>query len=133
MFNELDIHDALRACYTTLPIHSQPLNIVDLGLIEHIHLAPDLEAPGAGIPGVLPRQALTLTLLSPAADADAQTQLHAQIANRLAGLPQLSQTSIHFIDAPPWTPARLTPEGRRILQLDFPILNNAAPRPIPSR
>ncbi len=126
MFNEVDIRDALRACYDPANPYRQPLNIVDLGLIEDIALGLDPDAPGAGIPGVPPRQSLSLTLLAATADIDAQTQLRAQIANRLAGLPELSRTEIHFADAPLWTPARISPEGRRILNLDFPILNNAA-------
>ena len=125
MLNEEDIRDALRACYDPAGPYRQALNIVDLGLIERIVLAPDPDAPGAGIPGVPPRQALALTLISATADSDAQVQLEAQIANRLAGLPELSRADIRFAASTPWTPARISREGRRILNLDFPILNNA--------
>ena len=128
MLTESDLRESLRACYTSTQLSPQPLNIVDLGLIESIVLCLDPEAPGAGIPGVPPRQTLTLTLVAPGPDPDSQSQLHAQIANLLAGLPQLSRTVIHFIAHPPWTPARLTPEARRRLNLDFPILNNPRPR-----
>lgn len=128
MLSDSDIREALRACYTAIPLSPHPLDVVGLGLIERITLTLDLEAPGANIPGVPPRQALTLLLISPTPDPDAQAQLQAQIANRLAGVSQLSRVEIHFAATPPWTPARLTPEARRRLNLDFPILNNKLPR-----
>jgi metal-sulfur cluster biosynthetic enzyme len=124
MLTEADIHEALRACYDSPPQFKQPVNIVDLGLIESIALTLDPDAPGAGIAGVPPPQALTLTLLPASPDEDAQTQLRAQILNRLGGLPGLSAASVHFAAEPLWTPARISPEGRRLLALDFPILNN---------
>jgi metal-sulfur cluster biosynthetic enzyme len=123
MLTEANIREALRACYSSTS-DKRTLNIVDLGLIESIALAIDREAPGAGIPGVPTKHRLTLTLISPSDDEDAQAQLSAQIANCLAGLPELSRTHISFAASPRWTPARITPEGRRLLQLDFPILNN---------
>jgi metal-sulfur cluster biosynthetic enzyme len=127
MLTESDIREALRACYDASHVYRKPVNIVDLGLIEAIALTLDPDAPGANIPGVPPRQQLALTLLAPSADEDAQTQLRAQILNRLAGLPELWRSEVHFA-AEPWTPGRISPEGRRLLELDFPILNNRAPR-----
>jgi metal-sulfur cluster biosynthetic enzyme len=127
MLTEADIYDAIRACYDASHPYQRPVNIVDLGLIESITLAVDPEAPGANIPGVPTKYSLSLTLIPASPDEDAQTLLHAQIANRLAGLPELSRTTIHFADTPVWTPGRITPEGRRLLKLDAPvfaILNN---------
>ncbi len=123
MLTESDIRKALRACYASTP-DKRTLNIVDLGLIEFISLAIDHEAPGAGIPGVPLKHRLLLTLIAPNENEDTQTQLSAQIANRLAGLPELSSTHISFATTPQWSASRITPEGRRLLQLDFPILNN---------
>jgi metal-sulfur cluster biosynthetic enzyme len=118
------ILDALRVCYDFANPSHRLLNIVDLGMVEDVRLEADPDAPGAGIPGVPQKHRLLLTLLPTSSDQDAQCQLRAQIANRLAGLEELSQVAIVFADEPLWTPERLTPEGRRLLQLDFPILNN---------
>ncbi|HEY6376785.1 MAG TPA: metal-sulfur cluster assembly factor [Edaphobacter sp.] len=114
MLTESDILQALRDCYDP----DVPCNIVDLGLIRSLTLAPDLEAPGANIPGVSRKHriALTLTLTNPTEAAEAQ--LRAQIANRLAGLETVSQTTITILPTPPWTPQQITPTGRRILGLD---------------
>jgi metal-sulfur cluster biosynthetic enzyme len=124
MLTEHDICEALRACYATAPGHSQPLNIVDLGLIESIALTLDPDAPGANIPGVPPRHTVSITLVPTTPDENAQSILSMQIANCLAGLQQVASTSVLFAANPTWTPSRITPAGRRLLQLDFPILNN---------
>jgi metal-sulfur cluster biosynthetic enzyme len=114
MLTESDILQALRDCYDP----ELPCNIVDLGLIRSLAITPDLEAPGANIPGV-PRKhriALTITLTNPTEAAEAQ--LRAQIANRLAGIETVSHTTITIVPTPPWTPQLITPTGRRILGLD---------------
>ena len=127
MLSESQVRDALLACYDTHNPYSRPVNVVDLGLIESVELTPDLDAPGADIPGVPRKYRLTLTLVPSSSDEDAQTQLAAQITNRMAGLPEISGTRVFFAATPAWTPARITPEGRTRLKLDaahFSILNN---------
>ena len=123
MHIEDQIRDLLRACYDP----AIPLNIVDLGLIQSLTLTPDPDAPGAGIPGVPQKLHLHLALIPNSEDEAAQSQLLAQIANALAGLPELSRPTLELRSTPIWTPARITPEGRALLGLDkpqFPILNN---------
>ena len=124
---DADILETLRACYATETPYRKPLNIVDLGLVESVDLALDLDAPGAGIPGVDGRHSLTLTLRLPPGSDDVRAQLEAQISNVLAGLPQISRRAICFVATPRWTEARISQAGRRVLGLDatvFPILNN---------
>jgi metal-sulfur cluster biosynthetic enzyme len=108
------VHAALRDCYDP----ALPCNLVDLGLIRSVTVAPDPDAPGANIPGVPPKHriAVTLTLTNPTDDAEAQTR--AQIQNRLAGLETVSHTTVHFLHTPPWNPRDITPAGRRLLGLD---------------
>ena len=111
---EAEILTALRDCFDP----TVPCNIVDLGLLRTLTVTPDLEAPGANIPGV-PRKhriALTLTLTTP--DEAAEAQLAAQIANRLAGLQIVSYTEVTFLHTPRWVPRNITPAGRRLLGLD---------------
>lgn len=126
MLTEQDILEALRACYDPGNPYQQPINLVDLGCVESIALDLDRDAPGFGVPGVPPRQRLTLTLLPTSSDEDAHTQLSAQVHNRLAGIDGLSRTTLHLRkDA--WTSARLSAQARRRLRLDpvpFAILNN---------
>jgi len=127
MLTEADIREALRACYATPPAHRLAVNIVDLGMVESIALTPDPDAPGAGIPGVPQKSRLALTLLAPTTEEDALAQLQAQIANRHAGIPEISSVSIAFEGT--WTEDRATSAARRLLELDkpvFAILNNHA-------
>jgi metal-sulfur cluster biosynthetic enzyme len=127
MVKEDQIREALRACFDAGNPYGKPLNVVDLGLVHSIVLTLDRDAPGYGIPGVPPRQQLELALVPCTKDEDARAMLLAQIANMLAGLPELSRTSARFVDDPIWSPERISPALRRTLKLDrpiFPILNN---------
>jgi metal-sulfur cluster biosynthetic enzyme len=111
---EDDILAALRDCYDP----EVPCNIVDLGLIYNVAVAPDPDAPGAGIPGVPPRHSvhIALTLTSPGCPA--HTQIVAQIENRLAAFQTISRTSVDLVWQPAWTPHRISPDGRKRLGID---------------
>jgi metal-sulfur cluster biosynthetic enzyme len=114
MLTESDILAALRDCYDPV----LPCNIVDLGLIRSITITPDPEAPGSGIPGVPQRHKVQITLTPTGEDETVNSQLSAQIENRLAGLATVSQTTVILLDTPAWTPQNISPAGRRILGLD---------------
>ncbi len=118
MLSEPQIRLALRDCYDP----ELPLNVVDLGAIESITLTSDSEAPGSGIPGVAPRFRLTVQLFSRGEALD--PALRAIAHNRLTAFEELSRIEI-LTSASPWTPSRLTSNGRRLLHLPdpaFPIL-----------
>ncbi len=107
---EADVLAALRDCYDP----AVSLNIVDLGLVHSIAIAPDPEAPGAGIPGVPTRHRVHVNLIvvqivDPESDAAALT---AQIQNRLAAFETISHTQVTLLGEPAWTPDRITPERR---------------------
>jgi metal-sulfur cluster biosynthetic enzyme len=114
MLTEPDILSALADCYDP----ALPCNIVDLGLVRSVQVAPDPEAPGAGIPGVPPKHRIRVefSLTNPTDDSEAQ--LGAQIRNRLAGLEEAGDVTVAFVPEPAWNPQQITPAGRRILGLD---------------
>jgi metal-sulfur cluster biosynthetic enzyme len=114
MLTEQDILTALRDCFDP----ALPCNIVDLGLVRNLQIAPDPEAPGAGIPGVPQKHLIQieLALINPTDEAAAQ--LTAQVRNRLAGLEEAGSTTVILVDHPAWSPQQITPAGRRILGLD---------------
>lgn len=114
MLTEADILIALRDCYDP----EVPCNIVDLGLVQKIAIMPDPDAPGAGIPGAPQKHNIRIELILTSHTEEAASQLCAQIENRLAGLEQVGQAAITILDSPGWTPASITPAGRRILGLD---------------
>jgi metal-sulfur cluster biosynthetic enzyme len=125
---EADILAALRDCYPP----EIPLNIVDLGLVHSISIAPDPEAPGTGIPGVPPRHrvaiALTLATLLDSSDAE-DTPLIAQIQNRLAAFETVSRTAVTLLREPAWNPGRISPEGRARLGNRLPSTQPASTKP----
>ena len=114
MLTEFEIITALRDCYDP----ELPCNIIDLGLVRAVTITPDRDAPGANIPGVPQKHFvhIDLTLTNPSEAAEAHAR--AQIANRLAGLQTVSRTIVNILAAPAWTPADITPAGRRTLGLD---------------
>jgi metal-sulfur cluster biosynthetic enzyme len=114
MLTESDILNALRDCYDP----NLPCNIVDLGLVKSVTVAPDPDAPGAGIPGVPQKHRIHVefTLTNPTEEAEAQ--LSAQMRNRLAGMEEAGETNVTFVREPAWSPQQITPAGRRILGLD---------------
>jgi metal-sulfur cluster biosynthetic enzyme len=114
MLTEAEILAALRDCYDP----ELPLNVVDLGLIQNIAIAPDPDAPGTGIPGVPQKHTVVIDLIPTHPTEAAEAHLRAQIANRLAGLETIAHTVVNILATPPWTPRNITPVGRRILGLD---------------
>lgn len=114
MLTESEIIAALRDCYDP----ELPCNIVDLGLVRAVAITPDLDAPGSGIPGVPQKHFVQINIILTHPGDDAEAQLRAQIANRLAGLETVSQTTVTIDAEPAWSPANITPAGRRILGLD---------------
>ncbi len=128
VLGEEDIRGALRDCFDAGNPFQQPLNVVELGLVEAIRLEVDSEAPGYGITGVPVRSAVWVELVASSSDGDAQAMLQAQIENRLAGMAGLSRWSVRFVSEPVWTPQRMAAELRRRLKVDkplFPILNKS--------
>lgn len=105
---------ALRDCYDP----EVPCNIVDLGLVYAVSMSPDPEAPGAGIPGVPPRFRVHIDLTLTSKGCPAHTQIIAQIEGRLSAFESLSRTTVDLVWQPAWTPARISPEGRRLLGID---------------
>jgi metal-sulfur cluster biosynthetic enzyme len=105
---EADVFAALRDCY-----HPEiPVNIVELGMVRSVSIAPDLDAPGVGIPGVPARHRVYIALSLDSPDSLAATQVPAQIQNRLAAFESISHIEVEVIADPPWTPDLISPEAR---------------------
>ena len=114
MLTETDILTALHDCYDP----AMPCNIVDLGLVRSVSIAPDPQAPGAGISGVPQKHRIYIELALTNPTEEAAAQVTAQIQNRLAGIEEAGETTVIIVNSPPWMPQQITPAGRRILGLD---------------
>ena len=91
-----DLLNALRDCYD--PVLRR--NIVDLNLVRTAHLKLDEDAPGSNIAGVPKKYIAQVQLVATNADEAAAAQLVAQVSNRLAGLPAISQSSVSLLPPP---------------------------------
>ena len=89
-FTEADLLLALRDCY--LPLDRR--NIIAANLVRSATLTPDPDAPGA-----IPRHHVHITMHAPGADEAANSQLCAQIENRLLGLEAISRVSVTLLPA----------------------------------
>ncbi|HWB32983.1 MAG TPA: iron-sulfur cluster assembly protein [Acidobacteriaceae bacterium] len=101
---------ALRDCY-----HPElGANLVELGAVQRVALAPDPDAPGAGIPGVPPRVRVRVELTLPPSASDAtDSQIAAIVRNRLAAFESVSVAEVVLLGG--WTPERIAPELRERL------------------
>jgi metal-sulfur cluster biosynthetic enzyme len=113
---EADIRAALRDCYDP----GIACNIVDLGLVHSIAIAPDPEAPGAGIPGVPPRHSVSIALTLATLIDPENTSLIAQIENRLAAFETISRTEVILLRTPAWNPGLISATGRALLANHLP-------------
>jgi metal-sulfur cluster biosynthetic enzyme len=106
---EQDILTALRDVYDP----ELPVNIVDLGLVYRVSIAPDPDAPG-----MLPHQRVEIDVTMTSQGCPAHEVILEKIKNRLAGLHQISETVVNLTWDPPWTPHRITPAARKQLGIE---------------
>ncbi len=80
-----------------------PVNIVDLGLIYNLHTEPsghvDIE--------------MTLTAIG----CPVQDMIKADVELAAMRVPGVKSVNVDFVWSPPWTPARMTEEGKKQLRM----------------
>ena len=96
--NEELIYTVLRTCHDP----EIPLNIVDLGLIYGVQIDND-------------RVNVTMTLTTQGCGMGSYISRDAQ--EKILALPGVSEATVEVVWEPPWTPERISPEGRRTLGL----------------
>jgi metal-sulfur cluster biosynthetic enzyme len=94
----------LKECYDP----ELPCNIVDLGLIYDVRLQP---AEGT----TDTRVDVKMTLTSQACPLAAQ--ISAQIQRKLLELPGVAEANVEVVFDPPWSFARISPDGKKTLGL----------------
>ncbi len=101
---EEDVLSALKSCYDP----EIPVNIVDLGLIYKIDLAPAAEG----------QQDVTVEMTLTAQGCPEHVNISMQVKSRLEQLPGIRNAAVNVVWTPPWTPERLSPDARRQLGID---------------
>jgi len=94
----------LKECYDP----ELPCNIVDLGLVYNVRLVPVAGASDTRID-------ITMTLTSQSCPLSAQ--ISAQVQRKLLELPGVSEANIEVVFDPPWSFARISPDGKKTLSL----------------
>jgi metal-sulfur cluster biosynthetic enzyme len=103
---EDDVLTALRDCYDP----EIPVNIVDLGLIYTVKVTPDANSKRA-----FPRQRVEVDMTMTSQGCPAHVSIMEQVRNRLAGVPEISETVVNLVWEPAWTPDRISQKAREQL------------------
>ncbi|HJQ84295.1 MAG TPA: putative Fe-S cluster assembly protein SufT [Candidatus Binatia bacterium] len=100
---EQQVWDVLRTCYDP----EIPVNIVDLGLVYDMRIAPDADGN---------RVDVKMTLTAQGCGMGASIAADARL--RLLGLPGVTDADVQIVWDPPWSPQMISPEGRERLGMD---------------
>lgn len=95
---------ALHECYDP----EIPVNIVDLGLIYLLDVSPEGR--------------VTLNMTLTAVGCPVAGWMQEQVRAKLLAVPGVTDAAVNVVFDPPWSPAKLTPEGReQLLAMGFPV------------
>jgi probable FeS assembly SUF system protein SufT len=97
---EKEIWERLKTCYDP----EIPVNIVDLGLIYSMEISPIEQGKRVDVKMTLTAQGCGM---GGSIAADAQ--------NKLLGIPGVKEADVQVVWDPPWTPEKISPEGRSLL------------------
>jgi metal-sulfur cluster biosynthetic enzyme len=106
---EEDVLTALRDVYDP----ELPVNIVDLGLVYRVAVAPDPDAPG-----MVPRQKVEIDITMTSKGCPAHERIIEHVQNRLAGLREISTAAVNLVWEPAWGPQRISPAARKQLGIE---------------
>lgn len=97
---ETAVWNQLRTCFDP----EIPVNIVDLGLIYSLELSG--EAPAA-------RADIKMTLTAPGCGMG--PTIAGEAERKIRSLPEIADACVELVWDPPWTPERISPEGKERL------------------
>ena len=100
---EAQVWDVLKTCYDP----EIPVNIVDLGLIYNLRIEPAAEG-GAGA-----KVAVEMTLTAPGCGMGPVIAREAE--QKIAALIGVADADVQVVWEPPWSPDRISEEGKRKL------------------
>src|SRR5258706_5761386 len=97
---EAQVWSALKTCYDP----EIPVNIVDLGLVYDMVISPEGDDKRVDVK-------MTLT----AQGCGMGTSIAADARHKILALPGVADAAVDIVWDPPWTPQRISPEGREPL------------------
>lgn len=105
-----EILTALKDCHDP----EIPVNIVDLGLVYGVALAPATESPA----GVADAQDVTIDLTLTSPGCPSHVQISADITKRLLQIPGIAHANVNLVWEPQWTPERLSAAAKEQLGIE---------------
>jgi probable FeS assembly SUF system protein SufT len=99
---EKEVWTRLKTCYDP----EIPVNIVDLGLIYAMEIKPIAEGEGN-------RVDVKMTLTAQGCGMGGSIAADAQ--GKILGIPGVKEADVQVVWEPPWTPEKISPEGRTLL------------------
>jgi metal-sulfur cluster biosynthetic enzyme len=106
---EEDVLAALKDVYDP----ELPVNIVDLGLIYRVAVAPDPDAPG-----MIPRQKVEIDITMTSKGCPSHERIIEHVRNRLAGVREISDAAVNLVWEPAWGPQRISEAARKQLGIE---------------
>jgi probable FeS assembly SUF system protein SufT len=97
---ETEVWQSLKTCFDP----EIPVNIVDLGLIYEMQISPLVDGSRVDVK-------MTLT----AQGCGMGTSIAADARNKILDLPGVVEADVQVVWDPPWTPEKISPEGRALL------------------
>ena len=95
-----DIMERLRNCYDP----EIPLNIVDLGLIYNVQVENEGD--------------VTVEMTLTAQGCPSHTEISRDVRTTLLSTPGVNNAKVNVVWDPPWSPERISPEGRQKLGIE---------------
>jgi metal-sulfur cluster biosynthetic enzyme len=99
---EQEVFTKLKECYDP----ELPCNIVDLGLVYNVQLLPEASDTRVDVKMTLTSQSCPLS-----------AQISAQVQRKLLELPGVGEANVEVVFDPPWSFAKMTPDGKKRLGL----------------
>ncbi len=100
-----EVLTALKDCHDP----EIPVNIVDLGLVYNVALAPTADGTAQDV-------AIDLTLTSPGCPS--HVQISADVVKRLLQIPGIADAKVNIVWEPQWTPERLSTAAKEQLGIE---------------
>jgi probable FeS assembly SUF system protein SufT len=101
---ETQVWEQLKTCYDP----EIPVNIVDLGLVYDMQIAP--------LPDGSNKVDVKMTLTAPGCGMGASIAYDAR--QKILGLPSVEEADVELVWDPPWSPQMISPEGRQLLGME---------------
>lgn len=95
-----EIMDRLRNCYDP----EIPLNVVDLGLVYNVQVENEGD--------------VTVEMTLTAQGCPSHSEISRDIRTTLLSTPGVNNAKVDVVWDPPWTPERISPEGRKKLGIE---------------